>query len=324
MPLQDANPTPSFGGFGLRSGSVAELADQLRTLPLELEGVDRVAAAAGSLCSYGVLASVPGSTRCGPRIVDSWWRTTGLQLAVQLPQNVGRGVQVPFVGAGGKTKSGEAPEYHGSSQGRPGSYPRPRGRGPIQEVRATGRRSGDGPQPPRLARGSGLPWPIMKPPIEKFAVRYTLAHQTTQNQEPCPYGRSLPRNRPLFVPVGVGSCRHSTRTWALRHCTTLREYAVTRDGLPLLVHLDNQRGYCNVLSCARRAAGRDIDYRRDAPFSGEPDSRATLQADRDRPALRKALQDLVASEPNRLVRRVTKNPLGAAVPEQDSLTQGRG
>ena len=63
--------------------------------------------------------------------------------------------------------SGEAPEYHGSSQGRPGSYPRPRGRGPIQEVRATGRRSGDGPQPPRLARGSGLPWPIMKPPIEK-------------------------------------------------------------------------------------------------------------------------------------------------------------
>ena len=70
---------------------------------------------------------MPGSTRCGPRIVDSWWRTTGLQLAVQLPQNVGRGVQVPFVGAGGKTKSGKAPEYHGSSQGRPGSYPRPRG-----------------------------------------------------------------------------------------------------------------------------------------------------------------------------------------------------
>ena len=92
---------------------------------------------------------------------------------------------------------------------------------------------------------------------------------------------------------------------------------MTRDGLPLLVHLDNQRGYCNVLSCARRAAGRDIDYRRDAPFSGEPDSRATLQADRDRPALREALQDLVASEPNRLVRRVTKNPLGTAVPEQD-------
>ena len=198
MPLQDANPTPSFGGFGLRSGSVAELADQLRTLPLELEGVDRVAAAAGSLCSYGVLASVPGSTRCGPRIVDSWWRTTGLQLAVQLPQNVGRGVQVPFVGAGGKTKSGEAPEYHGSSQGRPGSYPRPRGRGPIQEVRATGRRSGDGPQPPRLARGSGLPWPIMKPPIEKFAVRYTLAHSskttnylTQLTQCYCPHHRSL-------------------------------------------------------------------------------------------------------------------------------------
>ena len=32
-----------------RSGSVAELADQLRTLPLELEGVDRVAAAAGAV-----------------------------------------------------------------------------------------------------------------------------------------------------------------------------------------------------------------------------------------------------------------------------------
>ena len=100
MPLQDANPTPSFGGFGLkdfpdvlgmigvlypdrlkweedtqaaledatdlqwflhgsrgsrlqetilRTGSVAELADNLRTLPLELEGVDRVAAAAGAV-----------------------------------------------------------------------------------------------------------------------------------------------------------------------------------------------------------------------------------------------------------------------------------
>ena len=34
----------------IRSGSVAELADQLRTLPLELEGVDRVAAAA---CAVG-------------------------------------------------------------------------------------------------------------------------------------------------------------------------------------------------------------------------------------------------------------------------------
>ena len=33
----------------IRSGSVAELADQLRTLPLELEGVDRVAAAAGAV-----------------------------------------------------------------------------------------------------------------------------------------------------------------------------------------------------------------------------------------------------------------------------------
>ena len=33
----------------VRSGSVAELADQLRTLPLELEGVDRVAAAAGAV-----------------------------------------------------------------------------------------------------------------------------------------------------------------------------------------------------------------------------------------------------------------------------------
>ena len=32
-----------------RSGSVAELADQLRILPLELEGVDRVAAAAGAV-----------------------------------------------------------------------------------------------------------------------------------------------------------------------------------------------------------------------------------------------------------------------------------
>ena len=68
----------------------------------------------------------------------------------------------------------------------------------------------------------------------------------------------------------------------------------------------------------------ELGYRRDAPFSGEPDSRATLQADRDRPALRKALQDLVASEPNRLVRRVTKNPLGAAVPEQNSLAHVHG
>ena len=33
----------------IRSGSLAELADQLRTLPLELEGVDRVAAAAGAV-----------------------------------------------------------------------------------------------------------------------------------------------------------------------------------------------------------------------------------------------------------------------------------
>ena len=33
----------------IRSGSVAELADQLRTLPLELEGVDRVTAAAGAV-----------------------------------------------------------------------------------------------------------------------------------------------------------------------------------------------------------------------------------------------------------------------------------
>ena len=33
----------------VRTGSVAELADQLRTLPLELEGVDRVAAAAGAV-----------------------------------------------------------------------------------------------------------------------------------------------------------------------------------------------------------------------------------------------------------------------------------
>ena len=33
----------------IRSGSVAELADQLRILPLELEGVDRVAAAAGTV-----------------------------------------------------------------------------------------------------------------------------------------------------------------------------------------------------------------------------------------------------------------------------------
>ena len=33
----------------MRKGSVAELADQLRTLPLELEGVDRVAAAAGAV-----------------------------------------------------------------------------------------------------------------------------------------------------------------------------------------------------------------------------------------------------------------------------------
>ena len=48
--------------------------------------------------------------------------------------------------------------------------------GPIQEVRATGRRSGDGQEPPRLSRGSGLSWPIMEPPTEKFAVRYTLAH----------------------------------------------------------------------------------------------------------------------------------------------------
>ena len=33
----------------VRTGSVAELADHLRTLPLELEGVDRVAAAAGAV-----------------------------------------------------------------------------------------------------------------------------------------------------------------------------------------------------------------------------------------------------------------------------------
>ena len=33
----------------IREGSVADLADQLRTLPLELEGVDRVAAAADAI-----------------------------------------------------------------------------------------------------------------------------------------------------------------------------------------------------------------------------------------------------------------------------------
>ena len=34
------------GGPRVRTGSISELADNLRTLPLELEGVDRVAAAA--------------------------------------------------------------------------------------------------------------------------------------------------------------------------------------------------------------------------------------------------------------------------------------
>ena len=38
-----------FEGPRVRTGSVAELADNLRTLPLELEGVDRVAAAAGAV-----------------------------------------------------------------------------------------------------------------------------------------------------------------------------------------------------------------------------------------------------------------------------------
>ena len=38
-----------IAGPRVRTGSVAELADNLRTLPLELEGVDRVAAAAGTV-----------------------------------------------------------------------------------------------------------------------------------------------------------------------------------------------------------------------------------------------------------------------------------
>ena len=46
----------------VRSGSVAELADQLRTLPLELEGVDRVAAAAGAV-GYALEQSAKQVTR---------------------------------------------------------------------------------------------------------------------------------------------------------------------------------------------------------------------------------------------------------------------
>ena len=56
----------------MRSGSVAELADQLRTLPLELEGVDRVAAAAGAV-GYALeqaAKQVTGHARISRRIAD--------------------------------------------------------------------------------------------------------------------------------------------------------------------------------------------------------------------------------------------------------------
>ena len=55
-----------------RSGSVAELADQLRTLPLELEGVDRVAAAAGTV-GYALEQAakrITGHARIARRIAE--------------------------------------------------------------------------------------------------------------------------------------------------------------------------------------------------------------------------------------------------------------
>ena len=56
----------------VRSGSVAELADQLRTLPLELEGVDRVAAAAGAV-GYGLeqaAGQISRHARISRRVAD--------------------------------------------------------------------------------------------------------------------------------------------------------------------------------------------------------------------------------------------------------------
>ena len=56
----------------MRSGSAAELADQLRTLPLELEGVDRVAAAAGTV-GYALEQAakrITGHARISRRIAD--------------------------------------------------------------------------------------------------------------------------------------------------------------------------------------------------------------------------------------------------------------
>ena len=55
-----------------RTGSVADLADQLRTLPLELEGVDRVAAAAGAI-GYAleeVAKEISKHARIGRNIAD--------------------------------------------------------------------------------------------------------------------------------------------------------------------------------------------------------------------------------------------------------------
>ena len=77
-------------------------------------------------------------------------------------------------------------------------------------------------------------------------------------------------------------------------------------------------------SHTRRASRRDMDHRRDNPFSGELDSGATFHAHRRRPALRKALQDLVASEPDDPVRGVAEDLLGAAIPEQNGLAHVHG
>ena len=56
----------------IRSGSAAELADQLRTLPLELEGVDRVTAAAG-VVGYALEQAakrITGHARISRRVAD--------------------------------------------------------------------------------------------------------------------------------------------------------------------------------------------------------------------------------------------------------------
>ena len=53
-------------------------------------------------------------------------------------------------------------------------------------------------------------------------------------------------------------------------------------------------------------------------------SGATFHTDRHRPALRKVLQDLVASEPDYLVRSVAEDLLGATIPEQNCLAHVHG